>query len=131
MILVDTSVWVEHFRGTEAAEALWLADALAADEELCICGLVLTEILQGISSQRQHRVTSSFLESLVYLPAERETHVLAAELYRTARKKGRTIRNTVDCIIAACAIAHDVPLLQRDRDFVTIADLSALQLVRV
>ena len=59
----------------------------------------------------------------------KETFVLAAELYQRATAEGRPIRNAIDCMIAACAITHDVPLAQKDKDFQTIAEVSDLKLV--
>jgi predicted nucleic acid-binding protein len=107
---------------------MWLATLLNEDADLCICGLILTEILQGISSDTQYRTVSRSLSHLIYLPMPREVYLLGADIYRTARKTGKTIRNTVDCIIAACAIVHDTALLQRDKDFLAIASISDLKL---
>ncbi|MCY2925637.1 MAG: PIN domain nuclease [Planctomycetota bacterium] len=129
MILVDTSVWIDFFRGRGTPADRWLQDALAHDEDLCLCGEVLTEILQGLSTPRQIATVERALQPLVYLPLDREGYVEAAAIYRAARAKGKTIRNTVDCIIAACAIAHNIPLAQNDRDYHTIADVSNLKLV--
>ena len=131
MILVDTSVWIDHLRDEASPEARRLARALEDNEDLCICGLIWTEILQGIRSDRQYRQVKRSLGALIYLPLDRAGHTRAADLYRRARRHGRTIRNTADCIIAACAIAHNVPLLQKDRDFETIAAVCELRLVRV
>ena len=129
MILVDTSVWIDFLRGTESAEADRLADALRADEKLCTCGIICAELLQGVRSDREYRSLRRTLRTLTYLPLEQEGHVLAADLYRRVRQTGRTVRNTTDCIIAACALIHDVPLLQRDRDFAVIASVSNLRLL--
>lgn len=130
MILVDTSVWIDFFRGVNSAEALRLVEALTAHEDLCICGPIVTEILQGIPSDTEYRSTRHFLAPFLYLPALRSTYYLAAELYRAARAKGKTIRNAVDCIIAACAIENHAEVLQRDNDFVAIAAVSKLNLVQ-
>jgi predicted nucleic acid-binding protein len=131
MILVDTSVWIDFFRGLETSEANWLSAAIVEDTDLCLCGLVQMEILQGINDDVQHKRVKSFLHDLIYLSTPKNSYLLAADLYRTARKKGKTIRNTIDCIIAACAIVNQVPLLQRDRDYLTIAAISELKLIQV
>jgi len=130
VILVDTSVWIDFLRGGDSSEAGALAAAIETGDDVCICGLILTEILQGIREESQYRRARRLLDVLVYLPASREVHVLAASIYRAARARGETIRNTVDCVIAACAIAHRVPLLQRDRDFEKIAAVSKLGLAQ-
>ena len=131
IMLVDTSVWIDYFRGKDSAEVNRLSSALSEDEDLCICGLVLTEILQGIRSATQYRRVRRMLNPLIYLPMSKQDHVAAADIYRTARAGGRTIRNSLDCLIAACAISHGVPLLQNDRDFQTIAAVSKLRFVSV
>lgn len=131
MVLVDTSVWVDYLRGRDTAEAEWLAGAIAGEETLCICGLVLTEILQGVRTPSQHRRVKACLVSLLYLPTVRETYCLAADIYRRARRRQKAIRSTIDCIIAACAIDHDVPVLHRDRDYGAIAAVSKLKTVAV
>lgn len=128
MILVDTSVWIDFLRGTASPEHRSLADAFHRGEELCICGLILAETLQGTSDDDVAAVRRR-LRSLTYLPMGRNSYVMAANLYRRARRRGRTIRSTIDCLIAACAIRHDVPLLQKDRDFQAIAAVSGLRLV--
>ncbi|MFW6161665.1 MAG: PIN domain nuclease [Planctomycetota bacterium] len=131
MILVDTSVWVEYLRDRdrESPVADWLDRAILQGETPCTCGVVLTEVLQGVRGQAEHRRVKRTLDRLPYVAASREAYVLAADLYRAARKRGKTIRNTVDCIIAACAIVNDVALAQRDRDFETIAEVSDLRLI--
>jgi predicted nucleic acid-binding protein len=130
VILVDTSVWIDHFRDVESPEALRLLSALEAEEDLCICGVVLTEVLQGIRDGRQFRAVKAVLSGLLYLPMTRDVFVLAAGIYRSAREDGKTIRNTVDCMIAACAVWHRVPLLHKDRDFLIIAQVSPLEVLK-
>lgn len=129
MTMIDTSVWVDYFRGTPTPEVAWLEDAIADEADLCVCGTVLTEVLQGVRSDDEHQTVRTAMDELVYLETSREDHLHAAEVYRAARRRGKTVRNAVDCVIAACAIAHDVPLLQSDRDFQIIAGVSQLRLI--
>jgi predicted nucleic acid-binding protein len=129
MILVDTSVWIEFFRNANSWEAARLENALTTDEDVAICGPILMELRQGIASAKAVREVERRLAPLVYLPTQRATYCHAADLYRKARAKGQTVRNSVDCLIAACALENRVRLLQRDRDFVTIAAISSLDLV--
>ena len=131
MILVDTSVWIDHFQGRSTAQTQFLSEAVDKNVDLCLCGMVLTEILQGIQNEREYRSTRSALENLIFLPTSMETYILAADIYRSARSKGESIRNTIDCLIAACAISHHVPLLQHDRDYSVIAKFSKLKLIQV
>jgi predicted nucleic acid-binding protein len=130
MILVDTSVWIEFFRDSGSWETAWLDSALRRYENLAICGPVLMEIRQGIASRKVAKEIERLLSPLVYLPTVRRTYCRAADIYRAARSKGKTIRNAIDCLIAACAVENRAQLLQRDRDFATIAGISSLGLVR-
>ena len=81
-------------------------------------------------------MTCAFVEAaeafagFLFLPMTQLTFVSAAEIYRTLRRKGMTIRNAVDCMIASVAIEHDIPLLHKDRDFNSIAELGALKVVK-
>jgi predicted nucleic acid-binding protein len=130
MILVDTSVWIDFFRNVESWEAARLGTALATCEDLAICGPIIMELRLGIASDKAVKEIERLLSPLVYLSTPRKTYCRAADIYRTARSKGKTIRNAMDCLIAACAIENRVQLLQRDRDFLTIARISKLDLVR-
>ena len=60
-------------------------------------------------------------------PLPNDVYLQAVELYRSARRGGLTVRSSVDCLIAACAIRHDLEVLHRDRDFATLAEVSALR----
>ncbi len=129
MILVDTSVWIDYFRGGELPQTQTLTQAISRGDDLCVCGIVLTEILQGISSEKERHSVKTLLDTLIFLPMPKESFELAAQIYRQAKEKGQTIRNTTDCLIAACAISHKAPLLQNDKDYVVIARYSKLKLV--
>ena len=131
MILADTSVWVDFFGPKRTKADRWLASRLAEEGDVCICGIILTEIRQGLRSEAQVREIMRSLDPLPYLLIAREGYILAADIYRAARARGKTIRNTTDCIIAACAITNNVPLAQHDRDFAIIAQTSDLQLVEL
>ena len=130
MILVDTSVWIDYFRGQESAETIVLTQALSNGKDLCVCGIILTEILQGISSEKEYHSVKSLMNStLIFLPMPKESYELAAQIYRRAKRNGRTIRNTIDCLIASCAISHDAQLLQSDKDYPVISQFSKLKLI--
>jgi predicted nucleic acid-binding protein len=130
MILVDTSVWIEFFRHTDAWEADRLAAALTSDEEIAICGPVCMEIRQGIADTARVDEIERLFSPLTYLPTLRNTYRRAADLYRAVRANGKMIRNSIDCLIAACAVEHRAQLLHRDRDFLTISEISRLELLR-
>ncbi len=127
IVLVDTTVWIDFFGNRPQPHVAALRRLIENGEDLCLCGLVLAEILQGIRSDSAYRRTKDYLGDLVYLPMRRATFVRAAEMYRSLRKKGVTIRKPVDCMIASVAIEHDLPLLHNDRDFEQIARHSELK----
>ena len=129
MTLVDTSVWIDFFAARNTAQVAMLESLIDQKEDLCLCGVVLTEVLQGIRDDKQHKQTESVLSSLIFLPMDKSTFLLAANIYRTLRSRGITMRNSVDCMIAAVCIEHKAQLLHNDRDFDYISDVFALQVV--
>ena len=129
MILVDTSVWIDFFRDAPVWEVERLGAAIEGTEDLCICGPVLMEIRQGIVSDKVRKTMERVLLPLVYLPTSRNTYCRAADLFVAARRNGKAIRSSMDCLIAACAIENNAGLLHRDKDFLAIAEVSNLQLV--
>jgi predicted nucleic acid-binding protein len=131
MTLIDTSVWVDVFAGHNTAHVAMLESLIEQREDLCFCGVILTEVLQGIRNDKEYEKTRSILSDLLFLPMAYETFLLAATIYRTLRVKGVTIRNSVDCMIAAVCIENDVQLLHNDRDFHLIAGHFDLRVVDV
>lgn len=96
------------------------------------CGPIVQEVLQGLRATPRG---DSFREAFLALPIlndplPKESFVAGAELYRTGREKGRTIRSSTDCLIAAIAIENRVPVWHRDRDFDAIAGFSSLRIYR-
>lgn len=130
MTIVDTTVWIDFFQNKDTPQTEALQRMLHAGEDICICGVILTEVLQGIREDADYKMVASRFEALLFLPMHQRTFVHAAQLYRTLRRRGITIRNAVDCMIAAVAIEHDIPLLHRDRDFGPIAEHCRLKLLK-
>ncbi len=131
MVLVDTTVWIDFFAGRTTPHVDSLNELLRVQPYVCICGIILTEVLQGIRSDAQYRKTKAYLGALNSLSMPETVFVRAAELYRTLRKKGVTIRSPVDCMIASVAIENGIPLLHNDRDFDHIAKNSALKVMEL
>ena len=129
MVLVDTSVWVEVFR---KANPLRLDDHVAFDE-VVTCLPVVQEVLQEFDREDAFRIARDAMWSLpiVELPMRREVVDEAVDLYRRARRAGLTVRSGVDCLIAACAIRHDLAVLHVDRDFTHLARISPLESLAV
>ena len=117
MILVDSSVWIDYFRGTATPRTERL-DSLLGSEPLAIGDLVLTEVLQGFSSDRDFNQAKKLLTSLVVIElGGLEIAIQAAKNYRKLRDLGITSRKTIDTVIATRCIAGGYTLLHSDRDF--------------
>ena len=129
MVLVDTTVWIDFFHDRPEPHVAVLEGLVEDDEDLCLCGVILTEVLQGIRHDSEYRKTRDHFDTLLFLPMGQTTVVRAAEIYRSLRKKGITVRKPVDCMIASVAIEHDLPLLHNDRDFGQIAKHSKLKIL--
>ena len=130
MILVDTSVWIDLFNHPDSPYAQRLKGLIEKDEGLCICDIILTEILQGIKDDRIfEEVKDSLLKFPIIKAVNVETYILAANIYRLCRKKGKPLGKTIDALIAAVAIENNLALFSRDKDFVRIADCAGLKLL--
>ena len=117
MILVDSSVWIDFFRGTVTPQSERL-DQLLGREPLLIGDLILAEVLQGFTSERDFNQARKMLGALELVNlGGAEMAVQAARNFRTLRAKGVTIRKTIDTFIATCCIEQDHALLFSDRDF--------------
>ena len=117
MVLVDTTVWVDFFADRNESHVVALQELIENEEDLCLCGIILAEVLQGIRSDTDYIETKDYFDDLIFLPMRQATFVRSAEIYRSLRKRGLTIRKPVDCMIASVAIEYDTRLLHNDRDF--------------
>ena len=129
MILVDSSVWVDYFRGRITPHTDTL-DLLLGREPLAIGDLILAEVLQGFDSERDFKAAQRLLTSLLVVEVGgREIAIQAAKNYRVLRRRGITIRKTIDTIIATRCIESGYDLLHSDRDFDPFAAYLALNVV--
>jgi hypothetical protein len=128
-VLVDSTVWIDFLRGTSTSQTEALVRLIENRMDLCICGFVLTEVLQGIRNERQFAATREQLERLVYLDSDKSTFELGATIFRSLSQRGITVRNSIDCLIAATVVQHNVALLEDDRDFVFIDKHYPLHLI--
>jgi predicted nucleic acid-binding protein len=117
IVLVDTSVWIDFFYGKPLPHVKVLELLIQNREDLATCGIILAETLQGIQNEKEYKKTKTLFQNLVYLPMSQSTYSQSAEIFRSLRKRGITIRKTVDCMIASVAIENSIPLLHHDRDF--------------
>ena len=120
MVLIDTTVWIDFFAGRQLPHVTALERLIKGREDICICSIILTEVLQGIREKNEFRKTKDLFNTMIFLPMPYSVFLGAAEIYRTLRRKGITIRNSIDCMIASVAIENDIILLHNDRDFIPI-----------
>jgi predicted nucleic acid-binding protein len=117
VILVDSSVWIDYFRGTPTPQTEKL-DSLLGIEPIATGDLILTEVLQGFVSDRDFNQARKLMTSLVIVDlAGQGLAIQAARNFRALRKLGVTVRKTIDTVIATRCIESKMPLLYSDRDF--------------
>ena len=117
MILVDSSVWIDHFRGRDTPQVALLDRALAS-ELVAIGDLILAEVLQGFTRDRDFQQAHRLLASLdVVEIGGTAVAVQAAQNFRRLRALGITVRKTIDTLIATRCIGDGLTLLHSDRDF--------------
>lgn len=117
-IIADTSVWINFFKGTDSKEVRLLTNYLDNNWPVYLCPTIVQEILQGIIDDRQFEEIKEYLLAFdILLDDPLEMALAAAQLYRSTRKRGITIRKSNDCLIAQYAIKHHMKILHQDRDF--------------
>jgi hypothetical protein len=129
VIVVDTSVWVDVLNGIDSPAAGTCVELIEAGEPVALTDVILTEILRGLGDEREANEVQRHLRAFPVLRLESlDDFALAAELYRTARHSGITIRKTLDCLIAAPCVRANAPLLHADKDFDRLAGRTALRI---
>lgn len=129
MILVDTSVLINYFRGVRTPKTDAFASVLDLGIPFGICGVVYQELLQGCRNDRDFRRLRVYLDTQPFYDVldGRESYIRAARLFFDLRRRGRTVRSTVDCLIAQIAIENGLRLLHDDADFDAIQSGSKLR----
>lgn len=125
MYLIDTSVWIDVFHRPRRIDLRSLVDP----DDIVTCLPVVQEVLQGFRDDRAFRVARDAMRAIptVEEPLGRTAFEDAVDLYRLARRAGVTVRSSVDCLIAVCAVRNDLTVLHRDRDFDRIARIAPLR----
>jgi predicted nucleic acid-binding protein len=117
VIIVDTTVWVDYLRGTRNPETEWL-EIEADRKRLGLTDLILCEVLQGVRSEQEFgQVRMELQRFAIFETGGEELAIAAATNFRIIRQKGRTVRKTIDCLIATFCLVNGHALLHRDRDF--------------
>jgi predicted nucleic acid-binding protein len=117
VIVADSSVWIDYFNGRITPESDRLHDYLGT-EDVATGDLILAEVLQGFRREPDARSAGALMSYFPVLEmsnAERAT--IAAERYRSLRRRGVTVRNTIDVLIASFCVSEEHRLLTSDRDF--------------
>lgn len=123
MLLVDSSVWIDHVRNLDT-DAIRFVELRDEDEEIAMAGVIFQEVLQGARDDAVYdRMRDLFSGLLLLEPRDLSTYEVAAQLHRRARRAGFTIRKPTDCLIAALALEHGAMLVHNDRDFVFLAQV--------
>jgi predicted nucleic acid-binding protein len=129
MVIVDTTVWIDYLRGLENPETIWL-DRELQQQRLGLTDLILCEVLQGIRGQDEFTlVQADLLRFQVFETGGSALAVAAAENYRELRRRGVTVRKTIDCLIATFCLLAEHQLLHRDHDFDPFESLLGLRIV--
>ena len=128
MILIDTSAWIEYFRATGSDAAIEVRRLLTTEaDRVAICEPIAMEILAGAIDDDRHAKLERLVNGLPSLRIDDAVDFRsAAEIYRTARRAGQTIRSISDCLIAAVSIRHGAGIIHRDADFEVIAAITEL-----
>jgi len=130
LVIVDTTVWIDYLTGIRNAETDWL-DREMDRQRLGLTDLILCEMLQGIRDEASFgRALREFRRFEIFAPGGEELAIAAARNYRKLRRRGHTVRKTIDCWIATFCIQERHSLLHRDRDFDPFESELGLTVVR-
>ena len=128
MILADSSVWIDFFRGTQGVPCDALAQCLGdASIEVGMADLVLFEVMRGFREGKPMRNAGSLMAALPQVEIGGAEHALqAAERYRRLRLQGRTVRSSIDVLLASFCMTHKHTLIHQDADFDALKTLGGL-----
>lgn len=130
MVIVDTTVWIDYLNGNATPETEWL-DREAARRRLGLLDLCVCEILQGLSTDQEAvRVLRHLRRFQIFETGGVELAAAAAHNYRQLRQRGRTVRKTIDCLIATFCLREGHALLHSDHDFDAFEERLGLQVIR-
>jgi len=129
VVIIDTTVWVDYFHGVDNSETQWL-DTELDRERIGLTDIILCEVLQGVRDDVVAKaVERSLLKLEVFEPGGIALAREAAHNYRALRRRGYTVRKTIDCLIATFCLRGDHSLLHRDRDFDPFEEFLALSVI--
>ena len=129
MILVDTSALLPYLKGKTTPLSAFLERMLSEEVEVALTAEIVQEVLQGARDEKDWRVLKRYLsgQRILHLRDPIGSHMEAARIYYECRRRGLTVRSTLDCVVAQVALEHAVPLLHDDRDFEAIRRIRPLK----
>jgi predicted nucleic acid-binding protein len=129
VIVVDTGVWIDVLGGRRTRQARRCIALIEGGDPVALTDVIFADVLQGLRSDDEAELVERHLRAFPILRLEGpDDFALAASLYRAARSQGVTIRNTLDCLIAAPCVRTGAPLLHADADFDRLATCSSLRI---
>jgi predicted nucleic acid-binding protein len=132
LILIDTSAFIEFLNKTGSPFDKEIEYLISNDEDLAIADITITEILQGIKEDKEfNEIKKSLMAFPVCSLKGVDSFIAAAELFRKCRKKGLTVRSTVDLLIAQIVLENNLILLHNDNDFENIARLNGIKVYKI
>jgi len=133
VILVDTSVLIDFFKGNKNKATSTFRTILEEEIPFGITSVVYQEVLQGAKTEKDFVLLRDYLSAQRFFHPKDpvESYTQAAHMYFLCRKKGVTIRSTIDCLIAQICIEHDLDLLHNDRDFEALSKVVNLKILRI
>jgi predicted nucleic acid-binding protein len=131
MILVDSSVWIDYFNGNQTHQTDWLDSSLGITP-IVIGNLILTEVLQGFQNDKDFKIAKDLLLRIPFMAMGKQTLALESAMnYRLLRRKGVTVRKTIDVIIGTFCIHNHLTLLHCDRDFDPMVKYLGLKIIDI
>lgn len=129
MILPDSSAWIEYLRATETSLDHAMVTAIDGDDEVVVTEPIVMEVLAGARSPKHAASLRRAVLVFPLIPVEGlDDYEEAAAIQRACREAGETVRNTIDCLIAAVALREGASVLHEDRDFDAIARHTGLRI---
>jgi predicted nucleic acid-binding protein len=125
VLLVDTSAWIEVFR---RQPRVTLDDIVDDRDRIVTCLPVMQEVLQGFNDDRASEIARLAMYAIPCVESPLSAAIVdrAVDLYRRARRAGVTVRSSIDCLIAACAMRHGLTIVHCDRDYANLARVVTL-----
>jgi predicted nucleic acid-binding protein len=131
VVIVDSTVWVDYLRGAKNRQTDFL-DRELSRQRLAIMDIILCEVLQGVPEENDFQQVLRELERCeIFTAGGEELAIRAARNFRTLRRRGQTVRKTIDCWIATFCLENGHSLLHRDRDFDPFEKFLGLKVVQV